>query len=231
MFYVRGYVKNNLKEEKVVIFKQDVRALTRITNDMLEVKSVSINGIHPQSALKAGDVVGLFITSDAVKGETVLKNKLASAAKVFNGSDNELEPDERIIAISTDLTKSIGGTVSTGDEVDLIAVLDEKSGGDPQAKTIVQHVKVVDVRDQNAKRIFPSDLDGVEQEDYAAGTMNKKLVPGAVLLSVKTGEAEKIVLYQKLGEIYLSENPRDSTKFASNGIKLSQIRQGNLMPY
>ncbi|HEX3031402.1 MAG TPA: Flp pilus assembly protein CpaB [Bacillota bacterium] len=228
LFYVQVYVKRNLQEGEIVVLKDDIEALTKVTREMVETKKISMNALHPQSANRVDDVIGLYSVSKMVKGEQLLKNKLVKSLQDVGGHDYRVAPDERVIAVSTDLTKSIGGTVATGDQVDLIAVLGDQVDRDPIVRTIAQRIRVVDVRDQNAKKILVSNIASRAQEDSSVGNINKKNVPGAVLLAVKPQEAEQIILYQKIGEIYLSQNPSEGTKYFSYGTKLSQVMPGQI---
>ncbi|HEX3031259.1 MAG TPA: RcpC/CpaB family pilus assembly protein [Bacillota bacterium] len=95
---------------------------------------------------------------------------------------------------------------------------------EPIAKTCVQHVKVLDVRDEGARKLSDSDSQPKkDQQSQVISGSNRKLVPHAVLLAVTPQQAEQIVLYQKLGEITLSVNPQGSKAFTSGGVRLSSL--------
>ncbi|HEX3031260.1 MAG TPA: hypothetical protein VHS59_03340 [Bacillota bacterium] len=122
----QNYVKDKLKETQVVVFRQDIQPFTQLTEEMLEIKQVGVNGLHAQASASIDEVKGLFLDSKAVKGEVALKSKLYRKEQLAKGYLFQMKPDERVIAVTTDLSRSAGGTVCSGDYVDLIAVVDEK---------------------------------------------------------------------------------------------------------
>ncbi|MDA8210357.1 MAG: Flp pilus assembly protein CpaB [Clostridia bacterium] len=226
LWLTQKYVQDNLREKEVVVFRRDVQPFTRITGEMIGLKKVGANGLHPQVATSTREVVGKYASAKAVTGELVLKNKLGKESEVPQGYLYAMQPDERVIAVATDLTRSVGGTVQAGDVVDLIVVLDEKLGGEPQAKTFLQQVRVIDVRDPGARKL--SDVNGEghkEEQGQIINNPGQKQVPGAVVLAVKPYQAEQIALFQKLGEITLTVNPKQSKVFPTSGVRLSQLRQ------
>lgn len=226
LFLTQKYVQDNLREKEVVVFRRDVQPFTQITGEMIELKQVGANGLHPESATSLREVVGKYSSAKAVTGEVVLKNKLDKAAEIPQGYLYGMRPDERVIAVATDLTRSVGGTVQPGDLVDLIVVLDEKFGGEPQAKTFLQQVLVIDVRDPGARKLSEVNREGQKEEQgQIINNPGQKQVPGAVVLAVKPDQAEQIALFQKLGEITLTVNPKQSKVFPTSGIRLSQLRQ------
>lgn len=226
LFLTQKYVQDNLREKEVVVFRQDVKPFTRITGEMVELKQVGATGLHSQAVTRIPDVIGKYSSAEVRTGEVVLKNKLGTEAEIPQGYLYGLQPDERVIAVATDLTRSAGGTVQTGDVVDLIVVLDEKFGGEPQAKTFLQQVRVIDVRDPGARRLSDVSTEGQQKgkQDQIISNPGQKQIPGAVVLAVKPYQAEQIALYQKLGEITLTVNPKKTKLFPTGGVRLSQLR-------
>lgn len=224
VFLTQKYVQDRLQERDVVVFTKNLPAFTKITGEMIETRRLGVSGLHPQAAGDIREVVGKYILASAVPGEVVLKNKLAAETSLPQGYLYSLQPNERVIAVSTDLIRSVGGTVQPGDRVDLIAVLDDKAGGEPQARTFLQQIQVIDVRDPGARRLSEV-VKGNKEETQIINNSGQKLVPGAVVLAVKPFQAEQIALYQKLGEITLTINPKQARVFPSTGVRLSQLRQ------
>jgi pilus assembly protein CpaB len=226
LYLTQKYVQDNLREKTVVVFRRDVQPNTRISTEMVELKQVGATGLHAQAVTNIQDVIGKYSSAQEMAGEIVLNNKLGTEAEIPQGYLFGLQPDERVIAVATDLTRSAGGTVQTGDIVDLIVVLDEKFGGEPQAKTFLQQVRVIDVRDSGARKL--SEVNRESQQKEAQGQIinnsTQKQLPGAVVLAVKPYQAEQIALYQKLGEITLTINPKQTKTFPTVGVRLSQLR-------
>ncbi len=223
LFLTQKYVQDSLREKEVLVFSQEVKPFTRITSEMIKNQKVGINGLHPQVATLNQEVVGMYTTAQTVSGELVLKNKLSQQSNLPQGYLYELKPDERVIAVATDLTRSVGGTIQTGDIVDLIVVMDEKAGKEPQAKTFLQQVKVIDVRDPGARSLAEVKKGQAEQQGQIINSTSQKVIPGAVVLAVKPFQAEQIALYQKMGEITLTLNPKQSRLVPSGGVRLSQL--------
>lgn len=226
LYLTQKYVQDNLREKAVVVFRRDVQPNTRISTEMVELKQVGATGLHAQAVTNIQEVIGKYSSAQEMAGEIVLNNKLGTEAEIPQGYLYGLQPDERVIAVATDLIRSAGGTVQTGDIVDLIVVLDEKFGGEPQAKTFLQQVRVIDVRDPGARKLSEVNREGQQKEAQGQIINNstQKQLPGAVVLAVKPYQAEQIALYQKLGEITLTINPKQTKTFPTVGVRLSQLR-------
>jgi len=213
---VYWYVQQNLQEVTVVAVSKDLPPYTRLTEGMVELKKVAVNGLHSRAATNLSSVLNKYTTTPFVAGEIILTNKISSANRLPKGYLHQLKPEERVIAISTDLTKSVGGTVKPGDLVDLIVVLEEKVAGRNLAKTFLQQVRVIDVRDPNAKQLDEK----TQKDEQQIINTNQKKVPGAVLLAVQSQQAEQIALYQKLGEITLVVNPVNAKPVTTAGVQM-----------
>ncbi|AVX40794.1 Flp pilus assembly protein CpaB (plasmid) [Carboxydocella thermautotrophica] len=215
VFGANRYVKANLKEVEVVTVKQEIPAYTQITQDMLTTKTVGANGLDANVIKDSKQLIGKYTTTKLIPGDLILPGKISDINEVPQGYLYTIKPEDRIVAIPTDLTKSAGGTVKKGDYVDLIVIL-KSNNGPSSAKLFLQHIPVIDVRDPDANQLGAVKKD----EEGKIIATNQKKVPGAIVVAVKPDQAEKIALYSEVGKIFVAVNPRDYKPVNTPGFTL-----------
>lgn len=114
--------------EQTLCFAQNVKAGTKVTEDLLEKKDMSLyhlpaGAIHdPQAA------IGQYVKTDAVSGDIVTNMRLSSE---YPGADPQLAKiPEGMSAISIalpNLSQSVSGKLRQGDVIQLYAVEDSNS--------------------------------------------------------------------------------------------------------
>lgn len=204
IYQTQEYVRKNLEEIEIVVAKAPLKANSKIKPEHIGSVKVPKKGVHPDTVRLKEEIVGLYTTTDILPEEPILSSKVTTIEESSSAHLLNLSPQQRIIAIVTDLTKSVGGIIKSGDYVDLISVSEGREGSQPSAKTFLQGVEVIDIRDANGRKL--SEIIDVKDNQIIA--TNNKLVPSAVLLAVNSNQAEAICLYQKVGDIVLVLNPK-----------------------
>lgn len=141
----------------VVVAAQDIGAGTKLTSDMLTVKSLSSSSILTGAFSETADIVDQITVVPIIAGEQVISAKVVGGDAAVLGDDPPLSlvlPEgERAVAAPIDNVDAVSGLVRPGDYVDVILaikfdVVDESGdsiGSDSLATTILQNVKVLSI--------------------------------------------------------------------------------------
>lgn len=143
----------------VVVAAQDIAAGTKLTGDMLTVKSLSASAVLTGAYSDTADLVDQVTVVPVVAGEQVITAKIAAGEATALGDDPPLSlllPEgQRGVAAPIANVDAVSGLVRPGDYVDIILAVkfnvraqdgsDENVGSDSMATTILQNVKVLSV--------------------------------------------------------------------------------------
>lgn len=141
----------------VVVAAQDIAAGTKLTSDMVTVKSLTSSAILTGAFSETADVVDQITVVPVIAGEQVISAKVAGGDAAALGDDPPVSlilPDGmRAVAAPIGNVDAVSGLVRPGDYVDVILaikfdVVDESGdsiGSDSAATTILQNVKVLSI--------------------------------------------------------------------------------------
>lgn len=210
---------------QVAVASRNVPANTRLTAEMLELKSLPVEAVLDEAYPATAALVGLATRFPLAKGEQIAPSKIALNA-VEDGDDlaRVLPAGKRGVAVEVTEITGVGGLLLPGNTVDVIAVFDERTTGIDKAVTVLQGVEVLSVA-QEAQEPVPSVADGSTNGETDEGTTAAEAVygrrpddterqPGArtVTLVVTPSEAQLLALAQANGTLWLSLRPFDDTE-------------------
>src|SRR3990170_5583390 len=190
----------------VVVASQGIPAGTRITEEMLTLKSIGADAVLADAFVKTKDVVGQVTLVPFVAGEQVLPSKVtATGAAIANVENPPLAyvVPEGMRGVSVEVSSLIGasGLIRPGDYVDVILTVKiqgsegETGSGqlqDQVAKTVLQNAQVLSI-DQSVARPVAGDAenssppaeDGSSNADAATVTLAVSPVHGEVLTAAE----------------------------------------------
>jgi Flp pilus assembly protein CpaB len=105
----------------VVVASRDVAAIRRLTPEDLEVRSVPPDALPIGALSKIDDVIGRVPIAPLWQGQPLVAHALGDDAATFH-TGLALRPGERAIAIPVVAVSAVGGAISPGARVDVIAV-------------------------------------------------------------------------------------------------------------
>lgn len=121
--YIKQVEKQNIinyNTDQVIVAKEDIPVDTRITPDMVELREVAAESVHPDAAMSIDEVIGYVTRSNIVSGEQVLLSRIATG-RTDAGLSYKIPDNMRAMTISTNETTSVGGYINIGDKVDILA--------------------------------------------------------------------------------------------------------------
>ncbi|MFZ5754764.1 MAG: Flp pilus assembly protein CpaB [Bacillota bacterium] len=139
----------NMQYGEVVVAAGDVTGKTLLTAEMLEIKKMPVDYIHPQAARKKEEVTGSITLAPLTQGEQVLKKKIAKQSDMKNGLAYIVPVGKRALTLAVDEVSGIAGLIKPGDHVDVVATVNipDPSGlkETPHSLVVLQDLQVLAV--------------------------------------------------------------------------------------
>ena len=184
--------------ESVVVAKEDISIATRITADMVEIKAISADAVHPDSFSSTEGVVGNLARYPIAAGEQILSDRVAaSSASVPEGEELPLPyivPEgKRAVSVIMSELIGAGGLLRPGDYVDVILTA-KLASQDQIGRIILQDVEVLALA-QQVEKVAPKFEDSEEgEEEERISTGEGKTDPEAVTVTLAVAPVEGEVL-------------------------------------
>lgn len=145
-------VQREQEQASVVVAVSNIPQHTRITGEMVIMKAVFVDAVHPDALRKIEDAVGGISRSEIVRDEQVLSSRVAT--EEMRASLSYRIPEAmRAMAISTGEVSGVSGYISPGDRVDILVSYsfftqeqeDEETGANDilTTYTTMQNVQVI----------------------------------------------------------------------------------------
>ena len=178
----------------VVVARDTIPAHTPINVDMLEVKSVPVDMVHPE----AGDDISLFVggiaRSEIIRGEQVLTSRVHTEDMRATLS-YRIDENMRAVSIPVNEVTGVAGYITPGDKVDVLLTMEDEevNEGAMTTYTLFQNVRVLAIGE------LPREVEDDES----------RLV-GTVTLLVTPEQAEVLAFSYQRGSFHLAlRSPSD----------------------
>jgi pilus assembly protein CpaB len=171
----------------VVVASITIPQHSRITAEMLTIASVPEDAIHPEALMSLDEAIGGISRADIIKGEQVLKSRVATDTRRA-GLSYRVPEKLRGISIPVSEVSGVSGYISAGDKVDVLVAYDDPDIKEiPIVYTVVQNATVLAVGE------YPLPQDNEE----------RRLVNSVTLL-VTPAQAEVLAFANVNGSFHLS---------------------------
>ena len=199
----------------VVRARADIAVLTLVSADMVEVVRVSPGDRSDDAATSIADVVGQYAAMPILAGQFVDRRALESTpgGQVF-GFGAPLPPDHVAFAIAVEPAQAVGGALTPGAIIDVIAVpnalktLPADIEAAPEAMVLGEDLVVLALRS----------VDGRPLTDPATSTQSATSLPprlGSVVVAVPAAELPDFASASLTSTMYLALNGRDDGERSS----------------
>lgn len=211
---------------EIWVAKTNVPAMTRIVEDLLEVREVSV-GDKPEGAFTDPvQILGRVIKNELVAGQPIVTGVLLSDV---GGAQLATSLPSGMRAVSVEIigSSAMRGLLFPGCRVDVIVAYKRIPGrgseGGPVSQTLLQNVSVLAVED---KTVFTAEPD--EDEDEKKTTLASRRTSRGLMvtLMVDPQQARELQSARDLGELSLSlRNPLDDSLTAdpTNAVETTDI--------
>lgn len=112
-----------VEKEYVLTAKENIPSNKLISQDMVELKQIPKEALHPEALNSMEDITGKVSTSQITAGEQILSSKLIKPGEsVDDGTlSYAIEPGMRAITVGVNSTKGLANMISPGNMVDIIS--------------------------------------------------------------------------------------------------------------
>jgi pilus assembly protein CpaB len=144
----------------MVVAAQDVEVIRPLTAKDVELRSVPPDALPSGALSRVEDVIGRVPTAPLWRGQPLVSQALADDAAVFH-TGLTLRPGERAVAIPVVAVSAVGGAISPGARVDVLAV--PLIGRAPAGRTVellASDALVLDVRSESGAPYLSHRSDG-----------------------------------------------------------------------
>jgi Flp pilus assembly protein CpaB len=204
--------------QDVVVAKQDIDVNTKITADMVAVKSLPSDQVISGAYATTVGLIGLPARYPIAAGEQVTPTKIGlQLIKDEKDISLVLPPGTRGFSIHASQVTAVGGLLLASNSVDIIAVYDEPFTGRKKASTVLQNITVISVA-QEAQQPVPAASDtsatpGAAQGISGVRPSDVKRQPDAstVTLAVTPDQAQLLAALQSQDSVslWISLRPSD----------------------
>ena len=194
----------------------DIKSGDEITKDMVtEVKMARIN--QPEDVIEdTKSVIGKYATMDMIKGDYVLKNKIADTPYVENTYLAVLNGTNRAMSVTIKtFANGLSGKLKSGDIVSIIAP-DYKKTGITEIPLELQFVEVIAATTKTGSDV---DEEWTEESD----------LPSTVTLLVSEEQSKMLADLEKTGTIHMALVYRGDRKTAEKFLKEQQELNDKLL--
>lgn len=144
--------------------KTEIRANSKITNDMIGVIKVSKSMIDttPNLVTTSNNVIGKFVNPNTTIPENSLfyQSQLMEEEETPNYITRNIDECYTIFSLPVNLDDTYGNSIMPGDYIDLYITATDDSGLTIFGK-FIESIKVQAVRDSQGKNVFSSESNGV----------------------------------------------------------------------
>jgi pilus assembly protein CpaB len=182
----------------MLVVKVDVRKYQKISKEMLEIKEVNEEAVHPLAIGKLADAVGRYALTEINKGEPLFPNRLTNQVEESEVLGRKIREGYRAVAVEVNLVESVSNLIQPEDYIDV--VFSEKliiEGQQPIVNTnvILQKIRVLAV----GKRL----TEGKIQGDSGKAENEKELEYISVALELNLEDVVKLINADERGNIKL----------------------------
>jgi len=210
--YLTGIEKKvtNVELSKVVVTTGDIHTKTVLTPEMLQIKELPEEYIHPLAFRKIEDAVGRVVTVQLAKGEQLLTVKTAKWGETKEGLAYTIPDGQRAMTVAIDEISGIAGLIKPGDCVDIAAVLSivdlNTQKETPYSFIVLQNISVLAVG---------KNMDSAGQSDAKN-----------ITLAVTVEQSRPLLLASQKGSVRLMlRSPLDSGTVSTQPLKPADILQ------
>lgn len=200
-FYINSITQETIApQSQVVVAYNTIPANVKITTDMVKLKSVPSDSIHPEAVTSLDDVVGSVSKDVIIKDEQILSPRIVRDGAGENLS-YRIPVNMRAITIPDTEISGVAGNIVVGDKIDILVTYeDPKINPDPTTFTQFQNIEVLCLGGVNL----------TEQEKSAT-------MPSSITLLVNPSQAEMLAYATLKGSYHFTlRNPADSAKKSLN---------------
>jgi pilus assembly protein CpaB len=187
--------------EKVVVAASDLPIATTLRPELLASVDWPLASMPAGTARDPQELTDQVVAVPVVRGEPVLRSKLASGAMGKSALSTALPAGMRAVSVRVDDVVAVAGFIHPGDRVDVIVTMKTADSGDApiRSKVILQNVKVLavgkelDSRNLDPQKPIAATVATLQVDSQQAEMLALAASKGQILLALRGGADEDVV--------------------------------------
>lgn len=191
------------KRKMVVVAKSDINEMYPMDETLVEVISIPEAYVAPQALTDPSELRGYIALTPIVKGEQILKTKIAQPG-ALTGLSFQVSPGKRAITVPIDAMRGVAKLLKPGDRVDLIASVTSGSGQNQkkEVKALMQNVIIL-ATGTNVQNSIPADYElDKSGKNFLIKSLTKNTNFDSITIEASPAEAQKLIFI-------MANNPQD----------------------
>jgi pilus assembly protein CpaB len=190
--------KMNDNRISVVVPKQDIKKNQKVTKDMLEIKDLPTDSVHPEAVKKIEEIEGSYALTDIKQGEILFLSRFTNQFKETELVTRKIRAGLRAVSIEVNFVESVSNLIEPEDYVDV--VFSERPNGANSAvstQIMLENVRVLAV----GKRLSAKEAPNTSQDPKENTGKDVEYI--AVTLELKPADAARLINCDERGSIKL----------------------------
>jgi len=133
----------NPETKPVVLAAQAIPKGTVIEKEMLKIAEIPVAMVHQLSIANQDDVLGRITKENIEADEQILTSRLSDTNQENNNLSYSIDPNYRGVTILVDEDRGVGGFLTKGDRVDLVAQVLEN--GVVSSRYVVEDIEILEI--------------------------------------------------------------------------------------
>lgn len=197
-----------IETTKVVTTIAAVPAHVRVSEEMLEVKEVPVDAVHPQAVTTIEAAVGAMTKTELIAGEQLLFERLV-LEETASTLSYRIPESMRAITIPATETMGVAGYVVAGDFVDILVTYVRE-----------EETEVPDQEPEESTNVYTQmqNVEVLATGPYLITPDGETITPTSLTVLVTPEQAEVVAYATQTGTFHLSlRNPADTEKKELDG--------------
>lgn len=190
---------------EVVVAAVNIPQDTVLSKDLLLMKKIPVEYVHPNAALQMDMVANKINKVPLTKGEGILSTHIMDQFSTEEGLAYALAPGMRALTLGINQVSALNYLILPGDRVDILVTISTNEV--TQTSYVLENIEVLALGTQMVRNIQDQ---GREQQ--------------TITLQVKSADAPKLVLASEAGNIrMLLRSPREEGRVGEGHITLQEL--------
>lgn len=189
--------KSDKSMVQVVVLKQDVKRNQKVTLEMLESKSYSLDSVLPEAIKDVKDVDGSFALIDMKAGEQLFKERFINQREENEYLTRKISSGMRAISIEVTYVEPVSTMIEPEDYVDVIFSVKNQDKYSP-TYTLLENIRVLAVGERISESRDANTVADAKNSVQSSGGQAKYM---SVTLELTPKQAEQITNAELNGEL------------------------------
>ncbi|MRH44320.1 Flp pilus assembly protein CpaB [Aquibacillus halophilus] len=158
-----------VKMTNVVVAKNEIKENQTITAEMLELKQVADEGVHPSTLKDLQEAEGKFSLTTIVAGEVILSHRLQAEKEETILISRKVQDGKRAVTVGVNIVQSVANLIDPEDNVDILftEIVKEENIEEVKSLLLFEKVRVLAI----GRKMMPESNSREQYVEYSSITV------------------------------------------------------------